>query len=837
VNSPILAQVPTIAPIVQNQSSPTSGLEQGKTQYESGQYAQAARIWQQAAQEYQTQGDTLNQALALNYLCLAYQQLGQWNEAENAIATSLKLLNNLSSPQRLPILAQALNTQGQLQLAQGQTQQALDTWQQATAIYTQLGDNFGITGSRINQAQALQTLGLYRQASKTLKEVEQTLQNQPDTLLKVTGLRSLGKALRVVGNLDQSRQVLQQSLTFAQQLNLPSELSAVLLSLGNTTRAQNDTPAALNYYQQSEQASISPITRIQAQLNQLSLLIETEQFSKAQKLAPQILAQLSKLPPSRAAVYAQINFAQSLTLLRQAQTSHTATGKDIAQILATAIQQSQNLKDTRAHAYALGELGGLYEHTQQWQNAQDLTEQALILAQTANASDITYRWQWQLGRILKETGNIPGAIAAYTDAVNTLQSLRSDLVAINPDIQFSFREGVEPIYRELVDLLLQTEGNASPNQENLVQARRVIESLQLAELDNFFRTACIAGKPVQIDQVIDRDDPNAAVIYPIILPDRLEVILKLPNQPLRHYKTQVAQEDVEQTIAELRREIPAPFTQREAQALSEKIYDWLLRPAQESLTQNQIQTLVFVLDGSLRNIPMAALYDGQNYLIQKYAVALTPGLQLLAPKSLERGQLKTLTGGLSEAREEFSALEYVEFEVEQIQAEVPSTVLLNQEFTSTAFQKQLNAVPFPVVHLATHGQFSSNAEDTFILTWDGRLDVNQLNELLRTRDQSQSNPVELLVLSACQTAQGDKRAALGLAGVAVRAGARSTLATLWSVDDRSTAVLMTQFYRELAHTTVSKAEALRQAQLSLLQNPEYQYPRFWAPFVLVGNWL
>lgn len=837
VNQPILAQVPTITPIVQNQSSPTPGLEQGKTQYESGQYAQAARIWQQAAQDYQAQGDTLNQALALNYLCLAYQQLGQWNEAENAIATSLKLLNNLSSSQRLPILAQALNTQGQLQLAQGQAQQALDTWKQATATYTELGDNFGITGSRINQAQALQTLGLYRQASKTLKEVEQTLQNQPDTLLKVTGLRSLGKALRVVGNLDQSRQVLQQSLTFAQQLNSPSELSAVLLSLGNTALAQNDTPAALNYYQQSEQASISPVTRIQAQVNQLSLLIETKQFSEAQKLASQIPAQLSNLPPSRAAVFAQINFAQSLTLLRQTQTGHTATGTDIAQILATAIQQSKNLKDTRAHAYALGQLGGLYEHTQQWQNAQDLTEQALILAQTANASDITYRWQWQLGRILKETGDTPGAIAAYTDAVNTLQSLRSDLVAINPDIQFSFREGVEPIYRELVDLLLQTEGNAPPSQQNLVQARTVIESLQLAELDNFFRTACIAGKPVQIDQVIDRDDPNAAVIYPIILPDRLEVILKLPNQPLRHYKTQVAQEDVEQTVAELRREIPAPFTQREAQELSEKIYDWLLRPAAESLSEHQIKTLVFVLDGSLRNIPMAALYDGQNYLIQKYAVALTPGLQLLAPKSLERGQLKTLTGGLSEARAGFSALEYVEFEVEQIQAEVPSTVLLNQEFTSTAFQKQLNAVPFPVVHLATHGQFSSNAEETFILTWDRPLDVNQLNELLRVRDQSQSNPIELLVLSACQTARGDKRAALGLAGVAVRAGARSTLATLWSVDDRSTAVLMTQFYRELANTTVSKAEALRQAQLSLLQNPQYQYPRFWAPFVLVGNWL
>jgi CHAT domain-containing protein len=255
------------------------------------------------------------------------------------------------------------------------------------------------------------------------------------------------------------------------------------------------------------------------------------------------------------------------------------------------------------------------------------------------------------------------------------------------------------------------------------------------------------------------------------------------------------------------------------------------------LAQSQVKTLVFVLDGSLRNIPMAALYDGQQYLVQKYAVALTPGLQLLAPKSLKRTQLRALTGGLTEARQNFPPLQNVAIEVQEIQSEIPGKVLLNQDFTSTSFQREISSVPFPVVHLATHGQFSSNAEDTYILTWDGRINVNQLNEVLRRRDQSQSSAIELLVLSACKTAKGDKRAALGLAGVAVRAGARSTLASLWSVDDESTAVLMSQFYRELAHTTVNKAEALRQAQLFLLQDSRYRYPRYWAPFVLVGNWL
>jgi CHAT domain-containing protein len=141
------------------------------------------------------------------------------------------------------------------------------------------------------------------------------------------------------------------------------------------------------------------------------------------------------------------------------------------------------------------------------------------------------------------------------------------------------------------------------------------------------------------------------------------------------------------------------------------------------------------------------------------------------------------------------------------------------------------------VHLATHGQFSSTVQDTFILTWDNRITPQQFQELFQVQLRNQAQPIELLVLSACQTATGDKRAALGVAGVAVRSGARSTLATLWAVNDQSTADLMINFYRELAQPNLTKAEALRRAQLALLQQPQYRHPLYWAPFVLVGNWL
>ena len=826
-------------------------VQQGKTLYEVERFNDAAVVFKQAAAGFKATGDGLRRAMTLSNVSLCYQQLGQWTEARQASAESLNLLQtgqNLGTlKERSQILAQALDVEGRLQLAQGQAELALNTWQQAASTYAQIDDLTGLTRSRINSAQALQALGLYRQAQKTLTESTQLLQKEPDSPLKATGLRSLGNVLRVVGNLETSRQLLQQSLSVAKLLSRqrvppsasPSNqaISDTLLSLGNTALAQQDTQAALKYYQQAATASAKPTTLIQAQLNQLHLLLESKQLIAAQALVSKIQAQLPSLPPSRKSVYARINFVQSLTRLRQTNAFGTPSWLEIGQILATAIQQAKSIKDPRAQAYAQGHLGGLYEQTQQWSTAQSLTQQALILAQAINAPDITYRWQWQLGRLLKAQGDITGAIAAYTESVKLLQSLRNDLVAINPEIQFDFRDQVEPIYRQLVDLLLQPQGGKQPSQSNLIQARAVIESLQLAELDNFFRVACLLFKVVLLDEVIDQDDPQAAVVYPIILADRLEVILKLPKLPLRHYKTTRAQSEVEKLLEDLQQNLIKPDRLRETQSLSQQLYDWLLQPAEADLAKSQVKTLVFVLDGSLRNIPMAALYDGQQYLVQKYAVALTPGLQLLAPKSLSRQQIKVLSAGLTEALQGFPPLTNVALELNQIKSIVPSTVLLNQKFTSRTFQKQINSVPFPVVHLATHGQFSSKAEETFILTWDGRINANQLDNLLRIRNQGRPNAIELLVLSACQTAAGDKRAALGLAGVAVRAGARSTLASLWNLDDLSTALLMSQFYHELANNHLTKAEALRQAQLALLKNPQYQRPMFWAPYVLVGNWL
>jgi CHAT domain-containing protein len=822
-------------------------VQQAEDRYQAGQLAAAIDLWLEAFTHYKAEDDRLNQALVLSFLATAFDELGQWTQAKEAINQAISLLSPqtlAANPETGSVRAQVLTTQGQLQLVHGQAAEAFTTWQAAEAKYRQANDMVGMLGSQINQARALQSEGLYRRATILLTQVEQSLQSQPDGRLKVIGLRNLGKILRLVGNLAQSRAVLEQSLVIAEKLRdaLPqsaSELSGILLGLANTTRAQGETDTALAFYQRAASTAPSPTAKTQIQLVQLSLLVEADRRAEAQRLLPQLQSQLAALPLGRVSVYARINLAQSLIRMKGKggeEPSAQVFGAS-AQALAIAVQQGHSMGDRRAESYALGTLGSLYETAQQWADAKTLTRQALSLAQSIDASDITYQWEWQLGRLFCggtqpcTTGDRQNATAAYAEAVKILQSLRGDLAAINQEVQFSFRESVEPVYRQFVELLLQSDSNV-PSQENLKQARRVIEALQLAELDNFFREACVTARPAEIDQI----DPQAAVIYPIILPNQLAVIVALPNQPLRYHKTLLPQAEVERLLTQMRQSLrPTAFVE-DRLPVAQQVYNLLLQPIEAELATSGVKTLVFVPDGLLRSLPMAALFDGQQYLIEKYSVVLTPGLQLLQPQVLQRSQLQGLLAGLSQAREGFAALPNVAIEIKQIDAEIPAQVLLDQAFTQRSLQNQLDSTASSIVHLATHGQFSSNADNTFILAWDGQINVKELDQLLRVRE-GKLNPIELLVLSACQTATGDRRAALGMAGVAVRSGARSTLASLWSVSDRSTAALMIEFYRELGKLGVTKAEALRRAQITLLHQDDYASPYYWAPFVLLGNWL
>ncbi|NJM22313.1 MAG: CHAT domain-containing protein [Richelia sp. SM1_7_0] len=808
--------------------------------------------------DFKANNHQLNQAIALSNLSLAYQQLGQWQQATEAITQSIQLLqtleNSSSSREIGQVFAQALEVRGKLELARGQIETALQTWQEAAKIYQQLNDTSALIQNRINQAQAMQALGNYLQARNVLDAVQKVLQQQPNSSVKATGLRSLGNILQSLGYLNDSEKILEESLLIAKEVEDINAQSNALLSLGNTSRAQryaeislgNSKNAevyakkAIEFYQQATQiASATPITStigVQAQLNQLRLLAEQNQFSRAKVLLPQIQSQINNLPASRTAVNMRINFAESLSKMVQ----DDIPREDVARMLAQAVEMANNLQDQRSESYALGTMGELYEQTGQLSDAKNVTQHALRKAESINAQDIAYQWYWQLGRILQKQSDIPAATAAYNRAYNALKSLRNDLVAINPDVQFSFRESVEPVYRQYVDLLLKSAENQVKQQNNLVQAREVIESLQLAELDNFFRSPCVQPR-VGVDELVEKEK-FTAVIYPIILNDRLEIITRLPEQDtIYRQSTKISQDVLEKTVEQLQQDLPVASREPDVQQYSQQLYEWLIKPIESYLTNQKINTLVFVLDGSLRNIPMGILYDKQQqkYLIEKYAIALTPGLQLVEPKPLKNVPLNALIAGIEGEQviegKSFSSLPNVGKELKQVQASVKkSQQLLNEDFTKKSLQNKIQSNPFSIIHLATHGQFSSNPEQTYISVWKDLLKVKELDNLLRFRVQNRPETVELLVLSACKTATGDKRAALGLAGVAVQGGARSTIATLWTVDDESTSNFMGELYRQL-DGKVTKAVALQKAQLAILAQEHRPY--FWAAYVLVGNWL
>ena len=856
--------------------------QQGRTLYEEGKFQEAARVWQQAADTFAAEGKMLSSAMALSNLSLTYQQLGRWDSAKEAIASSLEVLRKLeSTPEQQRIKAQTLDIQGQLQLEVGQPEIALSTWQESEEIYLKINLEEAMARSQINIAQAMQDLGFYPRACKTLLKAFQETASQCKNLdeipipeaelppsLKAKGLLSLGNVLLAMGNPEKSQEILEKARNLSPEYEGP-----VLLALGNVKRVLKETDAALQDYEEAAEKASSQIIQFQAQLNQLNLLIDEKgkdddkkweeddkKWEEADKLSFQLQEKLHQLPLTHTAVYARVNLGRNLVCLKERQSKcfskpTSLTLEDLEVIidqLKAALTAAERLEDKRSQSYASGNLGWVYERLGEWDNAQKYTEEALELAQEVEGDDIAYQWYWQLGRLLRE-GDLQGAIFAYSQAVNSLQNLRSDLVTLSQDFQFDFRDEVEPVYRQYVDLLLREE---NPSQENLKKARQVIEALQLAELDNFFRAACVKANPQQIDLV----DKTAAVVYAIIIENRLEIILSLSEQPLSHYTTELP-DDFKGRLAGLPKLLQSGISKSQSFYLEEapKIYKWLFPQKMEEklkefesklkeanlIAKNGVPTLVFVLDNLLRNIPMAALYiDKEEYLVDRYAIAITSGLQVLNPKPFAE-QFNILAAGLTAENNQdppslkgWSPLIAVKDELEAITEEGDKNqLLLGKQYTSDNIESKLNSSPYSIVHLATHGQFSAKLEDTFILDWDDIININRLNQMLQGKEKNNPEPIELLVLSACETAKGDEdnRAILGLAGIAVRSGASSTLATLWLVNDSSTAELMKKFYNELNTKGINKAQALRLAQLAL--KDEREPIRRWAPFVLVGSWL
>ena len=459
------------------------------------------------------------------------------------------------------------------------------------------------------------------------------------------------------------------------------------------------------------------------------------------------------------------------------------------------------------------------------------SRRAAFLAQRWPAYQSAYHGL--LGRLLERRGEVDGAIDALRLAVETGRGLRAAPGAGDA----SGAGGGEASTTELLaDLLLRRATDVDDEGARsalLREAREAIESGKAAELRDYFRDDCVTELQARITPV-DRLPAGSAIVYPVLLPDRVELLVSLPDA-IRQVRVPVGREQLTASVRRLRQALEKRTT-REFLVPARELHAWLVAPLEPMLRAASIDTLVFVPQGPLRTVPMAALHDGSRFVIERYAVATTPGLTLTDARPLRREGLRALVAGLSRSVAGFPALERVPQELARVRELLGGTVLQDEAFVAPRFGAALERGTWSVVHVASHAQFDRDPDRTFLLAYDGRLGLQRLADFVGV-SQYRAEPIELLTLSACQTAAGDDRAALGLAGIAVKAGARSALAGLWFVDDAVSAELVSRFYLALREDPgASKARALQRAQNALLADRRYRHPGYWAPYLLIGNW-
>jgi CHAT domain-containing protein len=540
--------------------------------------------------------------------------------------------------------------------------------------------------------------------------------------------------------------------------------------------------------------------------------------------------------------------------------------------LTLALESANKIQDKVAKSYAYGYLGKLYEDEKRYQEALLLTYQAVFFAQEKALPELLYLWYWQQGRIFKALGQKEEAIKSYQFARKSIQkeNMKDCNHSIIPRLLQTgyrdrvgekFHDKVGQLYFELADLLLnKLRPNLSQKEKNekLMEILEVVEDFKIVEFQHYFRDDCIIEKIALKEFKVPA---KTAVIYPILLPKRIEILVKLPSNDIEKFTVfpqKKKNEKVDLIVtkkasvfnAQLR--LNNQTNSHEYQENARQFHNWLIEPIEKTLTQHDIKTLLVVPDRELRLIPFAALHDGKKFLIQKYAIATLSSLKLTdstainESKTLSSSQsVQIFIGGLSESVKrpdnKLSApLHSVQTEVREIQNLYPknSKTFLNEALTKSIFKAEMeNPPPYTMIHIASHTYFSLNPDKSYLLFYDEHLTIENLESLLKAWE-IKNQPVQLLSLSACETARGDDyKAILGLAGVSIKAGVETTLGNLWMVKDKAAAELSIAFYKHLKKENVTRAQALQKAQQELLQNKDFEHPSAWAALILIGNWL
>lgn len=672
----------------------------------------------------------------------------------------------------------------------GDTSNAISHFKQAAALYEKSKNEVKLSESLIEQAQIHNYLGQFTKAIPLLERAVSLASKNRNIELMLTGWGVIGNSYSLSKKYDLALAAYKRSLDLAESLGNANYITTALnnqvniftilaewyesqakladnegniqeqdrlIELANSNRTHAITAANRAL---SNSKGSNDLSEVKALLNILTLTPDRTHYQQ------QVSNILSRLPSSRRKAYSLIKLAK---YQKEA---------DKINSFEQAISISSELGDLRTKSFALGELGQFYEQQGRLNLAIDYTQSAILTAQNTGYLDSLYRWQWQAGRIYEVSGDKAKAVDYYKQTIASLQSIRGDIANASRDLQFDVRDEVEPVYRNLVQLLLE-----NGSKESISEALNVIELLKLSELQNFFGDECLEVKDAFASST---NESKNAIVTTLILANKIYIILHT-NDTLKYYATPINHEALQSKVQNFRFLLEKTSTE-EYLALSHEFYNLLIKPLEADLKKLNPNHLGFINDGVLRNIPMAALHDGKQFLVEKYSIYYALSEKLIN-QSNQTSQ-PALIFGLTVKTSSSSALPYVRIETQNVQDIIGGKKILDKEFTEINFKEQVEKQNYSVMHVATHGEFKGTANSSSLQAYNSRISLQEFEGAL----SSKKKPIELLTLSACQTAAGDDRSTLGLAGLATRTGVSNVLASLWFANDNDSAILMKDFW-------------------------------------------
>jgi CHAT domain-containing protein len=874
------------------QSSATQIYQQGQEEYQSGKFQAAIRLWQQAIILYQQNGDRLREGYALANIGFAHNNMNNYNLAAEAHLQSITIAREISD---LDLEALGLYGLGSAYAGQGNYPQAIAEYQKSLTIARK-------TNYRRTEAQVLRAMAeSYKALSKYAEAIEfyqQSLKLAEEIDFRERGriLSGLGALYRQIGKYAEAINAYQQSIEIARQVPDRANEASALLGLGNVYFAMGDPNLSVQYWRESltiareiDDSALKTIVEeaLQAATSE-DLIARAREGGDRDLEAYGFESQGIDSQNRRDYPQALAAYQQGLTIFRELG-NREREGEILSYIGQVLSEQNQ----TELAIIFLKQSIKVYESIRKDNQVlpKDLQESYTLtvadsyrrLADLLLKSDRILEAQQILDLLkVQELRTFTGVRAKVT-AAGIVYTTAEEQVIQAHDTLIAFGQTVQKCEREKCNQLNQLYGRRQAltqefNQtaQSFAQAIRDRRAQDTAMLDpeDLTRSA----------QAIVNAQPGTVLIYPLVLEDKLWLLWVTQGGVVNSIEVPVTQQQLGSTIIRFRQllKTPAPANIPELQATAKQLYTWLIAPLEPELKANHIQHLVFSLDRATRYIPMAALFDGKQYLVENYTIStvLSADLTNMSDRLPAPANTQAIAFGLSQATADFPSLPNVPNELNAIirqNASDPQGFYNGLQFLDRAFTRNSlrdNLIGHQILHIATHGEFIPGRRDeSFLILGTGeKLRVAEINDM-----QQVFQDIKLVVLSACQTALGepdqDGIEVNGIAYYFLNSGASAVMASLWNVNDASTSQLMQQFYHHLTASPQTgtqpktKAEALRNAQISMITgNSEaledtqrrlfgarlrdrplsdipapggdrLSHPYYWSPFILIGNGL